>query len=81
MTRLASCRVIVCDNLITADRRDGLARMGSGFSPDIIRPLKLETVDPSSGRIIALLLPQYPLETLEVATLGTKQMLPTVEAS
>ena len=77
-----SCRVIVCDNLITSGALGSAPRELNGFqflAHDIIKPFKLdEPVDyviQAAGIASPYYYRKYPLETLEVATLGTKQML------
>jgi len=76
------CRLIICDNLITSGVL-GSQQMGQdGFrflSHDIIQPLKIH--DPvdyiihAAGIASPYYYRKYPLETLEVATIGTKQLL------
>jgi len=76
------CRVIVCDNLITSGRLGAKAQRLDGFrflTHDIIKPLKVtERIDyviQAAGIASPYYYRKYPLETLEVATLGTKQVL------
>ena len=77
------CRVIVCDNLITSgalglQQEDDLPNVRF-LKHDIIQPLHLdEPVDyviQAAGIASPYYYRKYPLETLEVATLGTKQVL------
>jgi len=76
------CRVIICDNLITsgAEGAQPLQHPHITFvSHDVIRPLAIK--DPVTYVIHAAGIAsphyyrKYPLETLEVATIGTKNML------
>ncbi|MBI2104146.1 MAG: NAD-dependent epimerase/dehydratase family protein [Candidatus Omnitrophica bacterium] len=76
------CRVIVCDNLITSGRAGAKAPRLDGFrflTHDIIKPLKItERIDyviQAAGIASPYYYRKYPLETLEVATLGTKRVL------
>ena len=76
------CRVIVCDNLITSGEAGRQMATLDGFRflrHDITRPLTLdEPVDyviQAAGIASPYYYRKYPLETLEVATLGTKRML------
>ena len=76
------CRVVICDNLITSGQAGRhLARLdGVRFlTHDIIKPLEFdESVDyviHAAGIASPYYYRKYPLETLEVATLGTKRML------
>ena len=78
----APCRLIICDNLITSGKlgSEMPAQDGFRFLPhDIIQPLRLEEpidyVIQAAGIASPYYYRKYPLETLEVATLGTKQML------
>lgn len=78
----APCRVIVCDNLITSGALGERPSGPNGFhflQHDIIQPLELaEPVDyviQAAGIASPFYYRKYPLETLEVATAGTKQML------
>ena len=75
-----SCRVTVCDNLITSGALGPESLNGFPFlSHDIITPLTLDDsidyVIQAAGIASPYYYRKYPLETLEVATLGTKQML------
>ncbi len=77
-----SCRVIVCDNLITSGKLGAEAAAPNGFtflSHDIVKPLEIEEpidyIIQAAGIASPYYYRKYPLETLEVATLGTKQML------
>ena len=77
-----ACQVIVCDNLITSGAlgSTGFDRNGFRFiQHDIIKPLKIdEPIDyviQAAGIASPYYYRKYPLETLEVATLGTKQVL------
>ena len=77
-----ACRVLVCDNLITSGRLGAKVQALNGFrllTHDIIKPLKIrEPIDyviQAAGIASPYYYRKYPLETLEVATLGTKQML------
>ncbi|MBI3324813.1 MAG: NAD-dependent epimerase/dehydratase family protein [Candidatus Omnitrophica bacterium] len=76
------CRLIVCDNLITSrDEEPGLTQSeGLRFlRHDVIKPLDLdEPIDyiiQAAGIASPYYYRKFPLETLEVATIGTKQML------
>ncbi len=76
------CRVIVCDNLITSGPagQELTARQGFRFlAHDIIRPLTLEEpvdyIIQAAGIASPYYYRKYPLETLEVATVGTRRML------
>jgi UDP-glucuronate decarboxylase len=77
------CRVTVCDNLITsgeAGRNQEKSMSGFRFMRhDIIRPLGLEQemdyIIQAAGIASPYYYRKYPLQTLEVATLGTKRML------
>ena len=76
------CRVIICDNLITGGALNPgtLARSEFRFlTQDVIEPLKIEEpvdyVIQAAGIASPYYYRKYPLETLEVATLGTKQAL------
>ncbi len=76
------CQVIVCDNLITSGKLGAATVQEDGFrflSHDIIQPLAIEEpidyVIQAAGIASPYYYRKYPLETLEVATLGTKQML------
>ena len=76
------CRVIVCDNLITSGALGAKAPDVNGFrflAHDIIKPLKIhEPIDyviQAAGIASPYYYRKYPLETLEVATWGTKQAL------
>src|SRR3989338_355092 len=76
------CRVIICDNFITSGQLGAHVIERNGFSfkqHDIIKPLKLrEPLDfiiQAAGIASPYYYRKYPLETLEVATLGTKQVL------
>lgn len=74
------CRIIVCDNLITGGAVTGGWPAGVRFlQHDVIQPLKLEEpvdyVIHAAGIASPYYYRKYPLETLEVATIGTKQML------
>ena len=75
------CRLIVLDNHITSGRL-GQAATGVGYRSirhDIIQPLKIkERIDyviQAAGIASPYYYRKYPLETLEVATLGTKNLL------
>ncbi len=77
-----SCRVIVCDNLITSGQTSHAVLEQDGFpfvSHDVIKPLEIdEPIDyviQAAGIASPYYYRKYPLETLEVATLGTKQLL------
>ena len=76
------CRLIICDNLITSGVLGSQQIGQDGFrflSHDIIQPLKIH--DPvdyiihAAGIASPYYYRKYPLETLEVATIGTKQLL------
>ena len=76
------CQVIICDNLITSGKLGEAVFDGNGFrflSHDIIQPLAIdEPIDyviQAAGIASPYYYRKYPLETLEVATVGTKQML------
>ena len=76
------CRVIVCDNLITSGPLGSEALTLNGFrflTHDIIQPLEIdEPIDyviQAAGIASPYYYRKYPLETLEVATMGTKQAL------
>jgi len=76
------CRVIVCDNLITGSAHGAelLNMDGFRFFPrDIIQPLEIdEPIDyiiQAAGIASPHYYRKYPLETLDVATIGTKQVL------
>ena len=76
------CRVIVCDNLITSGTLGALRGRVNGFRfvrQNIIKPLKisepLDYIIQAAGIASPYYYRKYPLETLEVATLGTKQAL------
>src|SRR3989338_6581936 len=76
------CRVIVCDNLITSGALGSEASHTDGFrfiKHNIIQPLEIdEPIDyviQAAGIASPYYYRKYPLETLEVATLGTKQTL------
>ncbi len=76
------CRVIVCDNLITSGALGAEPMRGDGFRflpHNIIEPLETdEPVDyiiQAAGIASPYYYRKYPLETLEVATVGTKRML------
>ena len=76
------CRVIVCDNLITSGAAGAAPLRGDDIrflAHDIIAPLELdEPIDyiiQAAGIASPYYYRKYPLETLEVATLGTKQTL------
>jgi UDP-glucuronate decarboxylase len=76
------CRVIICDNLITSGQMGAHVVERNGFSfkqHDIIKPLRLNTrldyIIQAAGIASPYYYRKYPLETLEVATTGTKQML------
>ncbi len=75
------CRVIVCDNLITSGQL-GADGGGNGFTflqHNIIEPLDIdEPIDyvvQAAGIASPYYYRKYPLETLEVATVGTKRVL------
>ena len=77
-----ACRVIVCDNLITSGKPNTQVSDINGFqflSHDIIKSLEIdEQIDyviQAAGIASPYYYRKYPLETLEVATLGTKQVL------
>lgn len=82
-SRLAKpCRVIICDNLITSGQAGRQLAKRDGFrflAHDIITPLALdEPVDyviQAAGIASPYYYRKYPLETLEVATVGTRRML------
>ena len=82
-SRLAKpCRVIVCDNLITSGPAGRQLSAPPGFrflAHDIIKPLELdEPVDyviQAAGIASPYYYRKYPLETLEVATVGTRRLL------
>ena len=76
------CRVIICDNLITSGPagQELAARQGFRFlAHDIIKPLVLEEpvdyIIQAAGIASPYYYRKYPLETLEVATVGTRRML------
>ena len=76
------CRVVVCDNLITSGEAGRRQQKLGGFQfiqHDIIRPLGLEEetdyIIQAAGIASPYYYRKYPLETLEVATLGTQRML------
>ena len=76
------CRVIICDNLITSGQLGANIGERNGFSfkqHDIIKPLRLsmplDYIIQAAGIASPYYYRKYPLETLEVATTGTKQML------
>jgi UDP-glucuronate decarboxylase len=76
------CRIVVCDNLITSGRLGAAAFQEDGLrfiTHDIIQPLAIEEpidyVIQAAGIASPYYYRKYPLETLEVATVGTKQML------
>ena len=76
------CRLLVLDNHITSDEPalDGTARDGYRFlRQDIVQPLTieepLEYVIHAAGIASPYYYRKYPLETLEVATIGTKNLL------
>ena len=76
------CRVIVCDNFITSGKLAAEATEQNGFRflmHDVIKPLELdEPIDyviQAAGIASPYYYRKFPLETLEVATTGTKQML------
>ena len=76
------CQVIVCDNLITSGSLGSAMTGPNGFrflKHNIIQPLTLEEpvdyVIQAAGIASPYYYRKYPLETLEVATLGTKQVL------
>ncbi len=76
------CRVIVCDNLITSGDL-GRTVNGNGqvefLEHDVIKPLEIDgQVDyiiHAAGIASPYYYRKYPLETLEVATVGTKRVL------
>jgi UDP-glucuronate decarboxylase len=77
-----ACRIIVCDNLITAGKAGSERVADDAFrfiEHDIIKPLDLdEPVDyiiQAAGIASPYYYRKYPLETLEVATVGTRRML------
>src|SRR3989338_8391923 len=76
------CRVIVCDNLITSGALGPETSQPDGFrcnKRNIIQPLEsyepFDYVIQAAGIASPYYYRKYPLETLEVATLGTKQVL------
>ena len=76
------CQVIVCDNLITSGKLGEAPLPKRGFrflSHDIIQPLAIdEPIDyviQAAGIASPYYYRKYPLETLEVATIGTKRTL------
>ena len=76
------CRLIVCDNLITSGQLGAKLPHESGFrfiTHDVIQPLTIhdpvDYVIHAAGIASPYYYRKYPLETLEVATIGTKQML------
>ena len=76
------CRVIICDNLITSGKLGSELSGLDGFrflSHDIIKPLRinepLDYIIQAAGIASPYYYRKYPLQTLEVATLGTKQTL------
>ncbi len=76
------CQVIVCDSLITSGSLGAAMTSPNGFrflKHNVIQPLKLkEPMDyiiQAAGIASPYYYRKYPLETLEVATLGTKQVL------
>ncbi|MBI4341318.1 MAG: NAD-dependent epimerase/dehydratase family protein [Candidatus Omnitrophica bacterium] len=74
------CRLIVCDNLITSGKLGATQADGFRFIPhDIIQPLQIdERIDyiiQAAGIASPYYYRKYPLETLEVATIGTKNIL------
>lgn len=77
------CRVIVCDNLITSgalgQQRPSEQNGFTFLSQDIIEPFDIdEPIDyiiQAAGIASPYYYRKYPLETLEVATLGTKRAL------
>lgn len=74
------CRVIISDNLITSGKLGEAQTDGFRFmNHDIIQPFKVdERIDyiiQAAGIASPYYYRKYPLETLEVATIGTKNML------
>ena len=76
------CRVIICDNLITSGPAGQELTAHKGFrflTHDIIKPLTLgEPVDfviQAAGIASPYYYRKFPLETLEVATAGTRRIL------
>jgi len=76
------CRVIICDNLITSGKAGKQLTALNGFrfiKHNIIKPLRitepLDYIIQAAGIASPYYYRKYPLETLEVATLGTKQTL------
>ncbi len=76
------CRLIVLDNHITGDGTDRARPEREGYrfiAHDVIRPLTVdEPVDyvvHAAGIASPFYYRKYPLETLEVATVGTKNLL------
>ena len=76
------CQVIICDNLITGSQQGRADAGQNGFrflTQDIIQPFTLDQpldyVIQAAGIASPYYYRKYPLETLEVATLGTKQVL------
>lgn len=74
------CQVIVCDNFITSGK---LGAKGVGgfrlLKHDVIQPLQIaqpiDYVIQAAGIASPYYYRKYPLETLEVATIGTKNLL------
>lgn len=78
----APCKIIVLDNLITAGKEGSLVEKFPNceiIRHDIIKPFKLpgkvDYIIHAAGIASPFYYRAYPLETLEVATAGTKNML------
>lgn len=76
------CRLILCDNLITGDAANfalGAIPHARFLQHDVVQPLRIEESLDYIIHAAGIASPQYyrkyPLETLEVATQGTRRML------
>ncbi len=74
------CRLIVCDNLVTSTTPDPALLHGFPFlSHNVIYPIALEEpidyIIHAAGIASPYYYRKYPIETLEVATVGTKHLL------
>jgi len=82
------CKMIVIDNLITADMKMELPAASSTYrfiQYNIIKPLsvdeKVDFVVHAAGIAIPYYYRAYPLEALDVATIGTRNMLEVTRAN
>lgn len=76
------CRLILCDNLITGDAENfnaGATRHARFVRHDVVQPLEidepLDYIIHAAGIASPQYYRKYPLETLDVATQGTRRML------